>query len=92
VKRLIRLFWLMSVAAVVSAAVLVIGRAMGLLSCSWDLCGAPLLIPPMLLCGICFLLGIVDVVNAVARLARRCDRQARWESRPPRYIRRRRRS
>jgi hypothetical protein len=92
VKRLIRLFWLTSVAAVVFAAVLVIGRSVALISCRWEVCGAPLLVPPVLLSGICFLLGIVDVVNAVARLARRCDRQARWESRPPRYIRRRRRS
>jgi hypothetical protein len=92
VKWLIKVFWLTSVACVALAALLIAGNAAGLLSCRWDLCWAPLLIPPVLLCGICVLLGIVDVVNAVSRLARRCDRQARWESRPPRYIRRRRRS
>jgi hypothetical protein len=92
VKWLIKVFWLTSVACVTLAALLIAARAVGLLSCAWEDCWAPLVVPPVLMCVICFLLGLVDLTNATGKWARHCDRQARWESRPPRYIRRRRRS
>lgn len=88
-KLLIRFFWAVSVASCIVVPFLFFLRSISALRLTVFQCLVPASVPGVVMVIICFVLGLFDLLNFTIRAVRRSDRQRRWESRPPRYIRRR---